>query len=174
MLSNLRRWTIFTLALTMLATTACTRQGSDTGQSRGLNEPDRLATPSPGGMDANVAGAEARIPLVTVNGKAYVSADKLAETLELQKDWDPATGKFQMGGYGTEYELIGGSKNAIKEGDSIVLPDEPAIVDGALHIPVSAIADLLQEEVVCETKGSELVFRPVSEAVDPKIGRAHV
>lgn len=172
--NKMRHWTIALLAVSVAASTACSRTDRITRQSQpSAPRPEAAAPPAPpipgalSGSNVNMLDADVgRIPIVALDGKSYISAQKLAELLEYQTDWNSAAGKLVMGDNGEEYELTGGSSKAVKEGGAITLPDSPRVADGALHIPVDALPDLFQEVISYELRSGEVVLHPIAGAID--------
>lgn len=175
-----RVWTIAVLAAAMAVTTACTGiNGGMTGRSRHsapAPQPEATAPSTPGtpgalsGSNAGILNADdGRLSFVDLDGKSYVSAMKLAELLEFQTDWDPAAGKLSMGDNDVAYELTGGSREAVKEGNAVTLKETPRVSEGALYIPVDLLPDLFAEEIYYEVRGGEIVLRANPEGLDRSV-----
>ncbi|MDF2713753.1 MAG: hypothetical protein K0R28_678 [Paenibacillus sp.] len=173
-----RYWAISLLAVVMAATTAC--GGINGGMTRNSRQsaprPEATAPSAPGtpgalsGSNVGMLNAdEGRISFVDLDGKSYISAQKLAELLEFQTDWDPATGKLLMGDNDVAYELTGGSKEAVKEGDAVTLADTPRVSEGVLLIPVDLLPDLFAEEIAYETRNGEIVLRANPDGMDKAV-----
>ncbi|WP_158301953.1 C40 family peptidase [Paenibacillus mesophilus] len=160
-------WAISLLAVVMAATTACSGFGGMTGKTR-QSAPVPQTPPSAPGTPGALSGPnvnmlntdEGRIPIVQLDGKSYISAQKLAELLEYQTDWNAAAGKLRMGDNSAEFELTGGSNQAVKEGNNVALPDVPKVAEGALHIPVDALPDLFREDISYELRNGEVALHP--------------
>lgn len=175
---KLRYCAISLMAVVIAATTACSGlNGGMTGKSRqSAPQPEATAPSAPGtpgalsGSNVGMLNADdGRIPFVDLDGKSYISAQKLAELLEFQTDWDPAAGKLLMGDNDVVYELTGGSREAIKEGNAVTLADTPRVSEGVLHIPVDLLPDLFAEDIFYEVRGGEIVLRANPDGMDKAV-----
>lgn len=171
-----RWWTTTLAAVALAVTAACGGTGGGLGM-RGTKQSAPLpkatapgAPQTPGalsGSNTSLLNAEdGRLPIVTLNGKATVSAAKLAELLDYQTDWDAATGKLRMGDNDAEYELTGGSNEAVKEGNAVSLADAPQVSEGSLYIPVDVLADLFRDDISYELQEGAAVLQPTVGNVD--------
>ncbi|MEF3302301.1 C40 family peptidase [Paenibacillus sp. GYB003] len=170
-----RIWAISLLAASLAVTSGCggaggglfrqSRQsapGDDTTTRSGAPHPGALSGSGPELLNAD----EGRIPIVTLDGKPYISGPKLAELLEFQTAWDAAAGKLSMGDTDAVMELTGGSAQAVKEGDAVTLPDAPKVAEGILYIPVAVLPDLFHDDIRYEQRSGELALLPGPEAAD--------
>ncbi|GAA3401955.1 NlpC/P60 family protein [Paenibacillus hodogayensis] len=113
---------------------------------------------------------EGTIPIVTVDGKKMISAAKLAELLDYQQDWDAAAGKLRMGDNDAEYELTGGSKQAVMEGGNVTLPEAPQVHQGTLYVPVDALGDIFRHDVFSyNLREGEVALHPAPGFIDKSV-----
>jgi hypothetical protein len=175
---KLRFWAVSLMAVAIAATTACGGiNGGMIGKSRqSAPQPEATAPSAPGtpdalsGSDVNMLNADdGRIPFVDLDGKSYISAQKLAELLEFQTDWDPSAGKLLIGDNDVVYELTGGSREAMKEGNAVTLADTPRVSEGVLYIPVDLLPDLFAEDIFYEVRGGEIVLRANPDGLDKAV-----
>jgi cell wall-associated NlpC family hydrolase len=94
---------------------------------------------------------------VTQNAVQYVKAKDLVDLLNFQSVWDPATSSFLIGDRDVNFVLKMHSRAAQKESNTIQLQSPPTIINQKAYIPVSAIADLFQQDMSYNVSGNELV-----------------
>jgi cell wall-associated NlpC family hydrolase len=105
-----------------------------------------------------------QIPIRTINNTQYVSIKELVDALQFNSEWDAASKTYQIGDYGTEYELTIGSNQATREGDPISL-GSPTILEGdTAYIPVGAVADLFKDDMGFTIGGSSIMIQPTGDA----------
>lgn len=101
------------------------------------------------------------ISFANYQGKQYVPVDTLVKLLEFrQQDWDPNTNRFSIGDVDVIYEITGNSKTAMKEGTPLLLSDVPAVIDGRLHMSITDITEMFQEEMNYNVSASGLTLLP--------------
>lgn len=169
----LRSLTLILVVLTLAMPAGC---AGNWRQSLGLDAtpPAGETEPSPTGPSAANTGqaailpaenGEGRLPLKHANGEDYVDAGKLIETIGFKCAWENNNQVLKFGENDAAFEIRKDSTEARKEEDSIRLKTAPVVIDGALHIPVSALADLLREDVVFAKEGEQLVLLPSAEQI---------
>lgn len=103
---------------------------------------------------------DAVIPIKVINNANYVDARELIQTLKFQSEWDAGAQKLLIGDNDANFEISVNSKKAMKDGAEIHV-DQNFVKEGdAIYLPVSAIADLFQEEMSYDMSGKQLNIHP--------------
>lgn len=106
---------------------------------------------------------DGKLALKYANGEEYVNANQLMEILGMRYVWDNNGQVLKFGENDAAYEIRMNSPEARREDDMIRLKKAPAVIDGTPHIPVSALADLLSEEVAFTKEGNDLILQPSAD-----------
>lgn len=100
------------------------------------------------------------VPYTVHDGHKTVPIDTVAEKLGyLFVHFDEDSGVLKVGDTDLVLRLQHGSRVAEKAGGNVVLTDAPQTVQGHLHVPVSVLLDVFQEEIVIDVmeKGVRIV-----------------
>lgn len=180
MLKWMHRFTLILLIASLALTTACGGRDNKKNSSGGSAPPspnqDQAPAGSPsaagtGGVTMLGGGTDARlqdgaVPIRSANGEDYVDAEQLMKAIGYTSVWDDNHKVLKFGDNDAAFELKVDSTEARKEDDKVHLKKGPAVLDGAVHIPVSALADLLSDEVSFSKQGQALVLKPAPEQVN--------
>ncbi|WP_438447559.1 C40 family peptidase [Gorillibacterium sp. sgz5001074] len=171
------------MAMTLTLSAACTDQGNKSGQGQG-------ASPSPGasaqaqsqsqpqGGTTSIAGggavplqveSDGSVPIRHISGTDYVQATKLLEIIGFRNVWDANQSLLKFGNHDAAYEIKMNTTEARKEEEKFNLSHAAIPVDGIPYLPVSAISDLLSEEVSFTRQGDQLVFHAQPNPVHLKV-----
>jgi hypothetical protein len=112
----------------------------------------------------------AMVPLRSMNGKRWIPVRRMAETAGYTAAWEQGTRTLRIGDNDPVYELTAGSHRALKEGQTISLPDAPIMLDGAPFMTVEAAGDLFRDELAYEINEGLLVFRPTGNHISERMG----
>lgn len=103
------------------------------------------------------------IPYANYQGKQYVAVGTLVKLLEFQQqEWDSNSNRYFIGDIDVLYEVTANSKTAMKEGDLLLLSDVPAMINGQLHMSVTDITEMFQEEMNYSVSTTGLTLIPSS------------
>lgn len=173
MRKTIRSLTLIMLALSLVLTSACTARSNRNPEAGATAAPGTEAQPmATGGPSAANTGQasilsdgsggpqDGRLPLKYANGEDYVNADKLLETIGFKSVWESDHQLLKFGDNDAAYEIRMDSVEARREDDKLTLKKAPTVIDGAPHIPLSALADLLSDEISYAKEGSTLVLKP--------------
>lgn len=169
MWKRLKLAAIGSMAVVLATTTAC---GKD-------NAAPNHSAPTPNGVTQSGAGTamphslsqagngitklgndDAVLPIKMINNVKYVAANQLIQTLKFHSEWEAGAQKLLIGDNDASFELSANSKKAMKDGAEIHV-GEPFVKEGdALYLPVSAIADLFQDEMSYDVSGNQLNIHP--------------
>lgn len=157
---------IGSIVVMMATTTACGRDNvtpdnaaptqnptaqSGTGnmQSQSLSQP---------GQGTTLGNDDAVVPIKVINNVNYVAAREIIQTLNFQSDWEESNQKLLIGDYDANFEVTMNSTKAMKDGSEIRV-SQPFIKEGdSAYLPVSALADLFQEEMSYEVQNGQLLI----------------
>lgn len=107
-----------------------------------------------------LSNENAIVPIKVIGNVNYVAASELIQTLKFQSDWEEGNQKLLIGDNDANYELTMNSKKAMKEGTEIQV-SEPFVKEGdTAYIPVSALADLFQEDMSFDVQNGRLQIYP--------------
>jgi hypothetical protein len=107
------------------------------------------------------------IPFISMNGKSYIAVNELMQHLQYENSiFDAEHRSLQIGDKDVLFRLTSGSRSAEKLGKPFMLSEAPQIIDGRMLLPVSAVADLFQEEVVFEIDTNGLILHPSDSQVE--------
>jgi cell wall-associated NlpC family hydrolase len=102
---------------------------------------------------------QAKLSLTSQGGIQYVDAKQLIGLLGLQSKWDASSATYKIGDIDVNYVLKMNSKVAQKQDDSIKLASAPIMIHNSPAIPVSALADLFQQDMTYSVNGNELIVQ---------------
>lgn len=157
------------IAAVLLGTGGC---GAAPHQAaRNQADAPRTLTPDGGTLRQQSASGTERavIPLVNVEGKDYVIGPDFARQLDFNYVWDPGSKQFQWGTNDAAYVLTAGSRSAVRDDETLELPEAPLLHNSQFHIPASALTFLLADDVSYVMEGKTLVFNPIGNAPDDPI-----
>jgi hypothetical protein len=101
------------------------------------------------------------IPFVNIHGKQYIPVNALVKLLEFQhQEWDSNTHRYSIGDIDVVYEITENSKTAVKEGTPLFLSDVPTMINGHLHMSLTDITEMFQEEMNYTISSSGLTLLP--------------
>lgn len=193
MTKALRQTMVAALALALTMTTACTDQGNKSAQNQDNRDQNRNilslgVSPSPAGQAGRpdqaggnfsaasggnaaelAADSDGSLPVRNMGGDDYVPAGKLTELIGYRTVWDSNNRVMKFGNNDAAFEINLDSTQARREDDTLNLAKAPQMIDGIPHIPVSAIADLLSDEVAFTKQGNNLVITPTADPVDLQV-----
>lgn len=115
------------------------------------------------------AAGDAALPLKNANGEDYVDAEQLIRLVGFKSVWDNNRQTLKFGDHDAAFELKLDSLDARKEDDPLKLKTAPRVIDGVPCIPVSAMADLLSDEIVFAKEGQSLVLKPSPEQLNLRV-----
>lgn len=100
------------------------------------------------------------LPLRHVDGEDYVQASKLLEVVGFRSVWEPGQNMLKFGDNDAAFEVKINSTEARREEDRIQLKKAPTLIDGIPYLPLSALGDLLTDEISFNKQGENLVLSP--------------
>lgn len=168
----IRQPAIFAMVSVLALTTACTDQGNKQGAQ---------ANPSPqavqyGDPVSTAKGTERAIklngdqngvlPLRTHGKEDYIQATKFLDVVGYNKKWDKNQQVLQFGDNDAAYEIKIGSRQARVDEDQLTLKAAPLLLDGIPYLPVSALSDMMKDELIFYKEGNQLVFQPAQEQIN--------
>jgi cell wall-associated NlpC family hydrolase len=173
MWKRLKLAAIGSMAIVLATTTAC---GKD-------NAPPNNSAPTPNGVTQSGTGTvvphslsqagngitklgndDAVLPIKVINNVKYVAASELIQTLKYQSEWDAGAQKLLIGDNDANFEISANSNKAMKDGAEIHV-GAPFVKEGdAVYLPVSAIADLFQDEMSYDVNSNQLSIHPSPDA----------
>lgn len=169
MLKRLKAAAIGSMVLMMATTTACgsnksgprntaSTQNPTSQSSTGNTMPHTLS--QAGNGITQLSNDDAVLPIRVINNVNYVAARELIQTLKFQSNWDEGTQKLLIGDNDANYELTMNSKKAMKEGTEIQV-SQPFVKEGdTAYLPVSALADLFQDDMSFDVQNGQLQIHP--------------
>ena len=104
---------------------------------------------------------DARIPLVRHQGEAHFSIDGLLNVIGYQYNRDADS--LAIGDIDPFYTITLQSRKAEKEEEAIELSGIPRLIDGKVHVPVSVLEDLFQQDIHYAVREDGLIVHPVSD-----------
>lgn len=119
------------------------------------------------GSTIHMTGSEEilTIPLKTVDGVSYVIGSELASAIGFHHKWNESSNTFMIGDNDAAYELQAGSTTAQRGDSKVQLPQPPILRNSQFHIPVSALGNLLADDVRFEVQGQSMIVRATGETV---------
>lgn len=169
MWKRLKLAAIGSMVVVIVTTTACGKDNAApnnsaptpngvTQSSTGTAMPHSLS--QAGNGITKLGNDDAVLPIKVINNVKYVAASELIQTLKFQSEWDAGAQKLLIGDNDANFEISANSKKAMKDGYEIHV-GEPFVKEGdAIYLPVSAVADLFQDEMSYEVRGNQLNIHP--------------
>lgn len=166
MWKKLKVATIGSIVVMMATTTACGRDNVNPNNSAPTQNPaaqsgtgnmqsQSLSQP---GQGTTLGNNDAVIPIKVINNVNYVAARELIQTLKFQSNWEENNQKLLIGDNDANYEVTMNSTKAMKDGSEIQV-SQPFIKEGdSAYLPVSALADLFEEDMSYEVKNDQLLI----------------
>lgn len=157
MKKRMMRMTAILLAVSVL--TSC---AGGTGNYYAQNNQD-------GGQSIRILSQDTEtIPYVIYEGKQYIPVDTLVKLLEFRhQEWDTNSNQYSVGDIDVLYEVTANSKTAMKEGTPLLLSDAPTLINGQLHMSITDITELFQEEMNYSVSPAGLTLIPSpDESID--------
>ncbi|MEK8126823.1 C40 family peptidase [Paenibacillus filicis] len=162
------------LALSVMIASGCGQLSKEQNQARQLDIPNReqqnadrqlseqwngKTTPAGEGGSIRIQGQseQATIPFKTVNGVDYVVGPEFATIVGYRFKWDEGAGIFKFGDNDAVFELKPGNMKAMRENQSVELAEAPILHNSQVHIPVSAFAFLLSDEISYQLQGKNMI-----------------
>lgn len=173
---TIRYAVIIALALPVILT-ACSGIGMRGAKPPDATRPQAGSSAQPFGSNAGTprmqAGADgvvifsadgsAGVPIMERDGKQYVAAKQLFDTLPIHFDWNAESRKLRIGDNDAVYEVAIDRRDASKAGTNVMLAEAPAMFDGTSYLPVSVLHDLLRDEISFTVKDGQLALHPTSK-----------
>lgn len=175
MWNRLRKAFIGFFVIALFAVSACTMPGnkSATPQSDRGNEGSRQQTGGPQALARDQAqalqGQQGVLHIRDIGGGSYVQVKELADWMNFQTNWNPQKQTLMLGENDAVYEFTIDSTNARKADDAVHLKEAPKLVDGNVYLPVSALNDVLSEDVHFTLRDGQAVLQPTSDAVPASV-----
>lgn len=157
---------IGSIVVMMATTTACGRNNASpysaaptqnpTAQSGTSNMQSQSLSQS--GQGTTLGNDDAVIPIKAINNVNYVAASELIKTLKFHSNWEDSNQKLLIGDNDANFEVTMNSTKAMKDGSEIQV-SQPFIKEGdSAYLPVSALADLFQEDMSYEVQDGQLLI----------------
>lgn len=152
------------------ANNAGSLQPSSSPYSSGSSAADNLSmlSGSPAAVLPSAPG-EASIPLKSANGEDYVEVEQLVRTVGYRFKWDNNKQTLKFGDNDAAFELRLDSLEARREDDRLQLKAPPRMIEGVPCVPLSAVSDLLSDELVFAKEGQSLILKPSPEQLPLKV-----
>ncbi|WP_261302137.1 C40 family peptidase [Paenibacillus andongensis] len=157
---------IGSIVVMMATTTACGRVNTSPNQAAPTQNPTvqsgtgsmQSQSLSQPGQGTTLGTDDAVIPIKVINNVKYVAARELIQTLKFQSNWEEGNQKLLIGDNDANFEVTMNSTKAMKDGSEIKV-SQPFIKEGdSAYLPVSALADLFQEDMSYEVKNEQLLI----------------
>lgn len=158
-----------TLAMSLAIAPACTTGQEKSAQDGQKQQPGLTgagggvqpqASSTPGGV-RELGVSDATIQLLPMENKMFVPVSDLVTALQFNTVWDPDTKTLRMGDNDLPIAFTIDSTQAEKDGDPVTLAEAPNQQGDAFYLPVSAVADLLTEDMsTYEVQGDRLILHP--------------
>lgn len=100
------------------------------------------------------------IHLISNGNEYYVPMQEFSQLLGFNSKWDEQGQTYSIGDNDPVFELRMNSTQAVKEEQQVSLPSPPVVLNGAVHLALSAFSTMFQEEADFIVSGSELLLRP--------------
>ncbi|MBO9604732.1 MAG: C40 family peptidase [Paenibacillaceae bacterium] len=163
-----------------LSLTACgTKHNAGTGaqtRQQSLSGTQAGARPNPSGSagprimsmttDDKVdfrSDGSAAMAVTTREGKDYVQANQLLDTLGFQISWDAAAHKLRFGDNDAAFELSMDARSARKEGRTVPLAEAPILIGDKPYLPVSAVDELLNDDITFSVREQQFILHPTAK-----------
>jgi len=147
-----RKWLIIVATMALL--------GSSLLESGCSN---KVAAPGTQSNKSNVLSqaqaSQVQLPITNYNGIQYVKIKQLVDVLNFQSRWDPASSSFHIGDNDANFVIKMNSTAAQKESDSIQLQFPPILINEVAYVPVSALGDLFQQDMIFSINGNQLIIQ---------------
>ncbi|MNC17037.1 Murein DD-endopeptidase MepS/Murein LD-carboxypeptidase precursor [compost metagenome] len=124
---------------------------------------------SPGPVGLPPVPGEEALPLKYANGEDYVELEQLVRLAGFRFKWDNNRQTLKFGDNDAAFELKLDSLDARKEDDPLKLKSQPRMIDGVPYVPVSAVSDLLTDDLVFAKEGQSLKLKPSPEQFSLKV-----
>jgi cell wall-associated NlpC family hydrolase len=124
---------------------------------------------SPGPVSLPAVPGEASLPLKVADGQEYVEAEQLVRMVGYRFKWDDNKQTLKFGDNDAAFELKLDSLDARKEDDRLQLKAPPRMIDGVPCVPLSAVSDLLADDLVFAKEGQSLMLKPSPEQISLKV-----
>jgi cell wall-associated NlpC family hydrolase len=171
---SLKTVLMLTLICGLMMEAACTNNSTNSPPLKGKSSASSQSAKQQGGtkllntgklvqpnqsksLSQNQGQNQAKLPIVTQNAVQYVNGKALTDLLNFQSVWNPDTSTFLIGDRDVSFALTMNSRSARKESNTIHLQSPPIIINQKAYIPLSAIADLFQQDMSYSVSGNELV-----------------
>ncbi|NRF92277.1 C40 family peptidase [Paenibacillus frigoriresistens] len=174
---------IGSIVVMMATTTACGRGNVSPDNAAPTQNPTAQSgtgnmqsqSLSQAGQGTELGNDDAVVPIKVINNVNYVAARELIQTLKFQSNWEAGNQKLLIGDNDANFEVTMNSTKAMKDGAEIRV-SQPFIKEGdSAYLPVSALADLFQEDMSYEVQNGQLLIHaaPVApiereDDIDPR------
>jgi len=157
---------IGSIVVMMATTTACGRDNASLNKAAPAQNPTAQSgtgnmqsqSLSQPGKGTTLGNDDAVIPIKVINNVNYVAANELIQTLKFQSDWEDSNQKLLIGDNDANFEVTMNSTKAMKDGSEIKV-SQPFIKEGdSAYLPVSALADLFQEDMSYEVQNGQMLI----------------
>jgi cell wall-associated NlpC family hydrolase len=145
------------LAIVLTSQTACTSNRNNAGNKAIQNDGG-----GNGFRSLGFSESDARIPLKNEGGKLYVPLEEITRVIGYQTKWSAEGQTLEIGDIDPFYKLSVNSLAAEKEEEQALLSEKPVMLNGKLHIPVTVLSDLFQQDLHYKVEGEQLVVHAVT------------
>lgn len=157
---------IGSIVVMMATTTACGRNNTSPNKAAPTQNPTAQSgtgnmqsqSLSQAGQRTTLGNDDAVIPIKVINNVNYVAASELIQTLKFHSDWEDSKQKLLIGDNDANFEVTMNSTKAMKDGSEIRV-GQPFIKEGdSAYLPVTALAELFQEDMSYEVQNGQLLI----------------
>jgi cell wall-associated NlpC family hydrolase len=101
------------------------------------------------------------IASIAYEGKQYIPVNALVNLLEFRhQEWDSNANRYSIGDIDVLYEVTANSRTAMKEGTPLLLANTPIMINGQLHMSITDITEMFQEEMNYAVTAAGLTLIP--------------
>lgn len=110
---------------------------------------------------------DARIPVATIEGKRYFPLEELLRLVGYRTSAGKSKQQTLIGDIDPSYAITVGSKQAVKEGQSMSLSAPPVMRNNRLLVPLTALSDLFARDIRYRVEANAIVLQAVSDGAHP-------
>lgn len=166
MRKRLRVAAIGSIVVMMATSTACGRINVSPNKATPTQNPSAQSgtgnmqsqSLSQTGQGTTLGNDDAVIPIKVINNVNYVAANELIQTLKFNSDWVDSNQKLLIGDNDANFEVTMNSTKARKEGSDIQVSQSFIKEGDSAYLPVTALADLFQEDMAYEVRNGQLLI----------------
>lgn len=134
-------------------------QGQTSARPTGSPGPRIMSMTSDDKVDFRSDGSAA-MAVTTRDGKDYVQANQLLDTLAFQHDWDASARRIRFGDNDAVYELKIDERSARRENRTVPLAEAPTMIGDKSFLPVSAVDELLYDDITFSVREQKFILHP--------------